>query len=454
MFVLDVDIPFLAGFIAGEGHFWIAENNAGQSWSCGFALAQRDDNADLVASARELAGCGEIRWQPPHGTSHAQVHWVAQSMADCSALARSLSAFPLLGKKAGDLAIWHEAVTAWNETINGPLRWRQLRRLATDLRAHRDPAVAVDYTRVDISTPALSGFLAGFASAEAHIGASPTGHPRFVLKLRADDTAVLRLLANRFAVGRLIRVPASEHGSAQTAWLVTRLDELRSLVAVFDGQPPLGRAGRVYDHWRELVIATERSASALRPRVDLVRDARRYRSGGELRVSPPSQDAKRMRYLAALLTWARDTGPPYTATSYEQWRGRADHPGTPNRNTLASFFGCWRDALAAAGLPCDGSRSTLANARAAETAAAARAVSRVRRRAAVLRAVERCWSALGRMPTASEFFRWRLESAPDSPSQPDLYRLFPGGWAAVLDALPPRGMATAQAAPGVSVRTG
>jgi len=173
-------------------------------------------------------------------------------MPDCSALARSLSAFPLLGKKAGDLAIWHGAVTAWNETTKGPLRWRQFRRLARELRAHRDPAVAVDYTRVDISTPALSGFLAGFASAEAHFGASPTGHPRFVLKLRADDTAVLSLLANRFAVGRLIRVPPSQHGSAQTAWLVTRLDELRSLVTLFDGQPPLGRAGRVYDHWHEL----------------------------------------------------------------------------------------------------------------------------------------------------------------------------------------------------------
>lgn len=437
---MELDSLFLAGFVAGEGHFWIAENNAGQSWSCGFALAQRDDNADLVVSARDLAGCGEIRWQPPRGTSHAQVHWVVQSMADCSALARSLSTFPLIGKKAGDLAIWQEAVTAWNETTKGPLRWRQLKRLARELRAHRDPAVAVDYTRVDISTPALSGFLAGFASAEAHFGASPTGHPRFVLKLRADDTAVLRLLANRFAVGRLMRVPASQHGSAQTAWLVTRLDELRSLVTVFDCQPPLGRAGRVYEHWRELVIATERSASALRPRADLVRDARRYRSGGELKVSPPSRDTKRRRYVEVLVAWAGHTGPPYTATSYEEWRRRAN-PETPNRNTLASFFGCWRDALAAAGLPCDGSRSAQANARAVETAAAARAVSRVRRRAAVLRAVDRCWSALGRVPTASEFFRWRLASAPNSPSQPEIYRLFPGGWAAMLDALPPRGMA-------------
>jgi LAGLIDADG endonuclease len=450
---MDVDNPFLAGFIAGEGHFWIAENNAGQSWSCGFALAQRDDNADLVAGARDLAGCGEIRWQPPYGTSHAQVHWIVRRMAECSALASTLSTFPLLGKKAGDLAIWQEAVSAWNNRTRRPLKWDRLERLAAELRGHRDPAVAVDYTRVDISTPALSGFLAGFASAEAHFGASPTGHPRFALKLRADDTAVLSLLASRFAVGRLIAVPASRHGSAQTAWLVTRLDELRSLVTVFDGQPPLGRAGRVYDHWRELVIATDRSATVLAPIVRLVREARRYRPEGALPVSPPSNDSKRGRYVEVLVAWAGETGPPYTATSYEEWRRRVDAE-PPNRNTLARFFGCWRDALTAAGLPCDGSRCARANARAIETAAAARVASRARRRAAVLRAVDRCWTALGRVPTATEFFRWRLVAVPDSPSQPELYRLFPGGWAAVLDALPPRGMADGWTSPGSGVRAG
>jgi hypothetical protein len=69
---VQLNNAFLAGFVAGEGHFAIRENNAGQSWCCGFALVQRDDNADLVASARDLSGCGEVRWKPPHRTS--QVH--------------------------------------------------------------------------------------------------------------------------------------------------------------------------------------------------------------------------------------------------------------------------------------------------------------------------------------------------------------------------------------------
>lgn len=31
-----------------------------------------------------------------------------------------------------------------------------------------------------------------------------------------------------------------------------------------------------------------------------------------------------------------------------------------------------------------------------------------------------------------EFFRWRLDYAPESPNQSSLYRLFPGGWKQAL----------------------
>ena len=446
VFVMHLNGPFLAGFVAGEGHFWIRENNAGQSWCCGFALVQRDDNADLVASARDFSGCGEVRWCPPWNTSRAQVHWVVQSMDHCSALARSLRNLPLLGKKAGDFRIWQRAVAAWNDSTLGALRWQRLAQFATELRAHRDPSYDADHTRVDISTDTLAGFLAGFASAEAHFGATRTGHPRFVIKLRADDAAVLCLLADRFGVGRLVSVPASDRGGPQTAWFVTRLEELRHLVSVFDGDPPLGRAGRVYRHWRQLVMATDRSATSLQPAVTRMAEARRYEARGVLPVSPPLRALKEERYSAVLQAWARDAAPPYTATSYERWRSRGA-PGAPNRNTLAGFFGSWREALEACGLPTDGSRTHETNARSVEAAAAKRVATRSRRRAAVLREVERCWTALGRVPTASEFLRWRLTNAPDSPGQAAVYRLFPGGWPAVLEALPPRGLAVPASCP-------
>ena len=40
----------------------------------------------------------------------------------------------------------------------------------------------------------------------------------------------------------------------------------------------------------------------------------------------------------------------------------------------------------------------------------------------------------GSLPTAMQFFRWRLVEAPATPTQATVYRLFPGGWPAVLAA--------------------
>ena len=431
---MSIDRPFVAGFVAGEGHFWIAPNNAGQSWSCGFELCQRDDGAELVAAVRDVADCGVVRWVPACNTSHPQVVWSARSMHDCSALAAALRGVPLLGKKAGELAIWRRAVAAWCNRPAGSSRWSQLEHFASELRAHRAPEFAADYTRVDISTTDLARFLAGFASAEGHFGASAAGRPRFAIKLRADDTAVLSVLAARFGVGRLFSIRPSKHGRAQTAWVVTKLEELRSLVLLFDRNPPLGRAGRIYPHWRRLVLASDRRRGSLEPWVNRMRTARRYRAPETLPISSPSSTAKRGRYIATLTTWARDVGPPYTATSYESWRAQSC-ARTPTRNTIARFFGSWLAALSAVGLSRHGTRSPDTIARGLERGASARAAAERRQRLAVLTAVRRCCSAMQAVPSATEFFRWRLENAPDSPGQAQVYRLFPGGWQSVLDLL-------------------
>jgi hypothetical protein len=237
--------PFLAGFIVGEGHFSIRPNNAGQSWACGFELAQREDNAALVMAARDLADVGHISRRPARRTSQAQVRWTVQTIDDCLRLVRLLDTLPLLGKKAGDFRIWGTAVARWAQLDDEPSRWPHLTELARTLRAHRNPRYVTDYTRVRVSDGYLERFLAGFASAEGHYGASREGHPRFALKLRADDSSVLALLASRLHVGRLVPHASDRRRSAQTAWLVTGLAELRRLVSVFDRHPPLGRAGRI-----------------------------------------------------------------------------------------------------------------------------------------------------------------------------------------------------------------
>jgi hypothetical protein len=434
LFVMSIGRFFVAGFAAGEGHFWIAPNNAGQSWSCGFELAQRDDGADVVAAARDLMGCGVLRQTPGRRTSRPQLTWLVRAMDDCAALADGLHNVPLLGKKAGEFAIWSRAVATWRNLALGSSRWSRLQQFASELHAHRAPEFVADYTRVDITTPELAEFLAGFASAEGHFGATAGGRARFAIKLRADDSAVLSLLAKRFSVGRLFSVPASRHGRAQTAWIATKLEELRALVRVFDRHPPRGRAGRIYPHWRHVVMASQRRGPAVKRSVTRMRVARRYRAPRTLPTSAAPAAVKHERYIATLVAWARAAGPPYTAVSYERWRSQELAPA-PTRNTLASFFGSWRDALVAAGLSPHGTRSPGTNRRSLESAAPARAESASRARSAVLIAVDRCSTVMGKLPGAAEFFRWRLENAVDSPGQAQIYRLFPGGWQSVLDQL-------------------
>jgi hypothetical protein len=335
----------------------------------------------------------------------------------------------LLGKKAGEFRIWRDAVTVWSQTQLRSARWPLMEELSMELHARRRPAATADYTWVDINQGYLEGFLAGFASAEGHFGASAHGHPRFVIKLRVDDSAILALLASRFRVGRLEPVPRRSPDRPQMAWLVTKLDDLRLLVSAFDRRPPLGRAGRIYPSWRQLVLGTDRRRATARRICAL----RRYRTP----VVPATRSSgatKLERYASVLERWARQTGPPYTATSYEMWR-RSASPRSPNRNTLARTFGSWRKALKAGGLSVDGARSAETTAKSRDRAATRRAELDRRRREGVLRAVDRCSAALGEHPSATEFLRWRLRNAPESPSQASIYRLFPGGWQAVLGEL-------------------
>jgi hypothetical protein len=42
---------------------------------------------------------------------------------------------------------------------------------------------------------------------------------------------------------------------------------------------------------------------------------------------------------------------------------------------------------------------------------------------------------VGHPPRAMEYFRWRLERDPNTPTQATVYNLFPGGWKTAIDAL-------------------
>lgn len=139
----------------------------------------------------------------------------------------------------------------------------------------------------------------------------------------------------------------------------------------------------------------------------------------------PGRDV-RQESIDALKSRSRQTARGLSCTAYMRWR--CGHTGVPHRNTIVRQFGSWQAALEAAGL---GDRVARAPRRIGGEPA--RAVRREEQRARVIAAVSVYESEHGRLPRAMEFFRWRYEGVVDAPSQGTVYRLFPGGWAEVLD---------------------
>ena len=423
------DVAFLSGFVAGDGSFIVRENNAGASWCCSLGLKLRADNTPLLAGFREWSGAGELFASPSRGRSAPQTNWVVARRLHCLRLATILSDYPPLGKAALQFDIWRRAVHIWfaqgGTSPIFPALAAQLRRL------HRSTMPVP--CRVDITASGLAAFLAGFASAEAHFGASDVGSPSFVINLRTDDGPLLRLFKDTFEIGHLRDVAAAGSSRAALSWRIGRLRDLRRLVAIFDTYPPRGRAGDVYSVWRELVMLEPRTSGARRALALKVRDRRRYVPGHEQIARTPKSELRQGRCRDALGRWARSRDYPGSVLDYERWRRSSDR-GAPTRNTIAAAFGSWLEALEAVGLD---TRLALAEDRIAAIRAGGADRHEARcgaSREAIVAAVRRCIEELGHEPRATEFLRWRATHAPESPCQMTIYRRFPGGFADVLAA--------------------
>jgi hypothetical protein len=437
----DADRAFIAGYVAGEGSFAIRANNGGQSWACTFSLTARADDTELLLWLRDLSGCGALYARPAQGNAKPQTAWTVWRKADCARLAGFLAATPMLNKKARDFEVWREAVAAWLETGGGSRsRDGRMARLVHRLREHRSYSVQPDYVPVDISPTYLRPHLSGFATAEGHFGSTESGYPRFAINLRRDDRAFLEFAQRHYRIGDLRLVPASGGSRPAASWRVGRLADVARLAQILDGYPPRGRQGDVYRAWRALVAHRVESPQGsptpqeLLVRRELawgVRIARVYRSTPP--VAPPDRtSARREQCERALHAWHSAAGDTdLTATAYERFR-RAASTKWPTRNTVAHTFGSWRDALEACGLPTDASRGADCITRAARTGASKRSARRLAQRESIAAAARRCRDDLGREPAALEFFRWRLHTAPTTPSQMTVYRAFPGGWREVV----------------------
>jgi LAGLIDADG DNA endonuclease family protein len=428
----ELDGGFTAGLIAGDGHFGILPNNGGTSWQCVLAVRLRADDTPLLASLCRWSGVGSLAAVPARATSRPQTCWTVQRQADCLRVVSILDRYPLRGKKRGEYEIWRTAIAAWTGRRDD--RYSVVADCHERLRAYRDATNVAPASRVSITEHELLTFLAGFVTAEAHFGATPEGHPFFVINLRNDDRELLRLFCSRLGLGQLADVPPYRTSRAARSWRISRLDELRAFTRHLDRYPPRGRVLRIYEAWRELVLLRERRSGARRLLAVRVKQRRAYKPGLERieRIDAPA--ARRSRHVQILKAWAAAIDGPCTATSYEAWR-RDSRPEAPTCDTVASAFGSWVSALEAAGLSTEGCRSTAANTSARARAAAARPARLAQHRATILAAVRKCEQMLGRHPRATEFFAWRSRFAPETPCHTTIYRAFPGGWASVLAAL-------------------
>ena len=424
-----VDLAFFSGFVAGDGCFQVRDNNAGTSWCCTLSVKLRADNTSLLADFRDSTDAGELFAAAARGRSHPQTSWVVARQADCLRVAHILGGFPPLGKASRQFGLWRRAVELWvahGGTSTG------LPGLAAELRASHHSIQPVP-CEVDITAADLAPFLSGFASAEAHFGASPEGSPAFVINLRADDAPLLQLFQRTFEVGHLTDIAPAGRSQRAFSWRVGRLTDLSRLVEWLDICQPRGRSAHIYAAWRELVMLDPRTSVVQRALAAEIRRRRRFIPGLDAVERVPQSERGRRRCEGALRRWALSSDYPGSTADCERWR-RSSGRGAPNRNTIAAAYGSWLAALDALGLDASRSHSREQIDAIRDGNAAAYARRRARSRDAILEAVRRCIAELGREPRATQFLRWRAARAPDSPCQMTIYRTFPGGFADVIAA--------------------
>ena len=423
----SLDPAFFSGFVAGDGSFIVRENNAGTSWCCALTVKLRADNTPLLAAFRNWSGAGALFASAARGGSQPQTSWTVGSQADCLKVTRLLDRFPPLGKAARQFELWRRAVELC--AVHGGT-CGSLPEIAAELRAlHR--SIRPVPCPVDITVPELAPFLAGFASAEAHFGASAEGSPAFVINVRADDAPLLTLFQRTFGVGHLRDIAPAGSSRQAFSWRVGRLNDLRRLVTWLDRYPPRGRAAHVYAAWRELVVLESRPSVVRRALAVEIKRRRRFVPGLDNIERVPRDERRRRRCEASLRLWALSDDYPGSAGDYERWR-RASARDAPNRNTIATAFGSWLAALETVGLDRTHSHSRERVDAIRRGNASPYAMRRARSRQAVLEAVRRCIAELGHVPRATEFLRWRAAHAPDSPCQMTIYRAFPGGFAELV----------------------
>jgi hypothetical protein len=428
---------FIAGFMEGEAHFGLVEQNGGQSFTCFVNLRLRDDDADLVHWLARRTGTGTLRAVPAQATARPQVEWRVYSQADCQAIADLLTRFQIRGRKRREFDVWKAAVELWRSGLtNRVILARRLHARLRECRTFTETEVR-SFVPAPESPTGLQGWLHGFVCAE---GSFALGRRRQALNvhLRQDDRPLLEMLVRCLGVGYVRDYPAYPPGRPSSLWSVTRLEEVAALASWLHPELMRGRKAAEFDVWLRGVSVRRaaRAAGRRAPResierlVEEFKRVREYRPGTVRPVDPPDT---REATLEVLRSWADSEPGPLSVNRYDAARVASGRTW-PHRNTVARRFGSWSAALAAAGLADREASHAVTREAWRAGGSEARIARATAQRERVLATLALCVASLGRVPPAMEFFRWRLANAPASPTQATVYRLFPGGWPAVLRA--------------------
>lgn len=249
----------LAGFFDAEGYFGLAGSN--RAPKCLASIALRDDDAEVVHRFRQGTGLGHITAVPARGASRPQVQWLIGTKRECRALADVFERYPLLGRKRLEAQVWSRAVRRWSEP-SGSDRTSDLVEARTALVKLRQYDPCPEPCSADsVSSAHLIGHFGGFVSGDGSFSLDPGRRRAQVLvRLRRDDSPLLRLYAERFGCGRVIPVAPGVGQKPVALWHVTARAGLGKVLCVLDEAPLLGLKRTQYEAWRpaaaELVRAS------------------------------------------------------------------------------------------------------------------------------------------------------------------------------------------------------